>query len=551
MRSILVMTMAGLGCASTHNFLRGYARGRSDAHASHVNHVQPGLHRLLLDDFQGLNTDTMERSAVPWKVLASAMLAVRRQEEPHLTLSEESFHRLLSRRFGFVRPSHVANARGEGVPLDHPAGIVVGTVRRSLPAVELQVANTGCSTCHSANLYDDRGYPTKELWVGLPSSSINMERYAVEVYAALTWAKDHPEELMQHVVQIFPLVSQTELDSIESYVLPGIAERIDELDATLGRFTPYSNGGPGLTNGAATLLFYLGMLDESHYRKDLVAFTAIPDFTSLAYKSSALCDGVYAPPGADHYASIERPSQTHRNGMAGVAAMVTLGTLGVAPKHAVENQYPMRDVIDFLFDDYETPAFPGNVDMEIARAGEQVFGSACAHCHGHYQEDAEGRYRLGYFPNDMIPQEEMGTDPVRWSAVDGPFSDTLLGTSLGEVLSVRRGRGYIAPVLSGVWATAPYLHNGSVPTLWHLLHPESRPARFEVGGHRLDYTKIGLAGETDSSGLYRDGSEYRPWSVPEIYDTRLPGRSSAGHEVQVERLNEEQKVQIVEFLKLL
>jgi hypothetical protein len=55
--------------------------------------------------------------------------------------------------------------------------------------------------------------------------------------------------------------------------------------------------------------------------------------------------------------------------------------------------------------------------------------------------------------------------------------------------------GYVAPILNGVWATAPYLHNGSVPTLWHLMHPESRPCRFEVGGHKLDSTKVGIAGK--------------------------------------------------------
>src|SRR5213079_951338 len=100
-----------------------------------------------------------------------------------------------------------------------------------------------------------------------------------------------------------------------------------------------------------------------------------------------------------------------------------------------------------------------------------------------------------------------------------------------------RTGGYVAPILSGLWATAPYLHNGSVPTLWHLMHPAERPTKFFVGGHRLDFKRVGIDGYLDD-GTLRYPADYRPWSTPQLYDTREPGRANTGHVAQFKPLTE-------------
>jgi hypothetical protein len=110
---------------------------------------------------------------------------------------------------------------------------------------------------------------------------------------------------------------------------------------------------------------------------------------------------------------------------------------------------------------------------------------------------------------------------------------------------------YVAPPLAGVWATAPYQHNGSVPTLWHLMHPDQRPARFYVGGHRIDFVRVGIAGEVESDGTMRYASDYRPWSTPRLFDTSEPGRSNRGHETMFADLTEAQKTALLEYLKRL
>ena len=79
------------------------------------------------------------------------------------------------------------------------------------------------------------------------------------------------------------------------------------------------------------------------------------------------------------------------------------------------------------------------------------------------------------------------------------------------------------PPLEGVWATAPYLHNGSVPTLRELLKlPEDRVPVFRVGSREFLKGEVGFK--------YRE-SDYTvdELSSSSVVDTRIPGNSNMGH----------------------
>ena len=102
---------------------------------------------------------------------------------------------------------------------------------------------------------------------------------------------------------------------------------------------------------------------------------------------------------------------------------------------------------------------------------------------------------------------------------------------------------------NGIWATAPYLHNGSVPTLYDLLLPATsrdsdppetqyRPTKFMVGSRELDVEKVGFKhGETEYEGF--------------LFDTSKPSNSNEGHEYQVRRFTDQDRWDLVEFLKSL
>ena len=99
---------------------------------------------------------------------------------------------------------------------------------------------------------------------------------------------------------------------------------------------------------------------------------------------------------------------------------------------------------------------------------------------------------------------------------------------------------YKARPLEGIWATAPFLHNGSVPTLYDLLLPvEKRPQAFRTGTRDYDPTKGGY--DITATAV---GNSF-------TFDTRLGGNSNKGHVYGVGGLTEAQRLQLLEYLKTL
>ena len=107
--------------------------------------------------------------------------------------------------------------------------------------------------------------------------------------------------------------------------------------------------------------------------------------------------------------------------------------------------------------------------------------------------------------------------------------------------------GYVAPPLDGIWASGPYLHNGSVPTLWHLLHSDERPAIWKRTEDGYDQEKVGLEIEVFERIPAGDavGAKRRRY-----FDTSLPGKSADGHRFP-ETLKEDEKRAVLEYLKTL
>ena len=212
----------------------------------------------------------------------------------------------------------------------------------------------------------------------------------------------------------------------------------------------------------------------------------------------------------------------------------------------------------------KSPVWPedefGELNAGQIQAGESVFRKHCAQCHRPEMVDAQD------VPHGSVyPLSEIGTDPLRlqnylqpldrqnYSQVLQQSSQNDLGAAsqptnhsaedtvlLSERHPNRRqdSNGYVARRLEGIWATAPYLHNGSVPSLKHLLLPAAfRPNRFSI--HRAEY-------DTKSVGLILDISQSHEF----LFDTSLPGNSNSGHEYGT-ALNQTRKNALLEYLKSL
>ena len=101
--------------------------------------------------------------------------------------------------------------------------------------------------------------------------------------------------------------------------------------------------------------------------------------------------------------------------------------------------------------------------------------------------------------------------------------------------------GYIAPPLDGIWVTAPYLHNGSIPTLDAVLNSKLRPKYWsrDFDNPEYDYEKIGWKYTThDSAG------------GKEMYNTTLPGYGNYGH-YYGDQLSDKERKAVIEYLKTL
>lgn len=507
-----------------------------------------GMVRFVHDDFGGLSGATLESNALPYKVVATALLADE-EARTGTRLGRDDLPRLF-RRFGFLYPERVGNWGGVPQPrFGRPLGMVTGMVKGPTPAVRIDAATLGCAACHAGTTYDARGLPTGDAWLGLPNTSLNLEAYTLAVYRAMKRGAGDTDALARRTAELFPEMGARERFTLRRFVLPRVRKRMAALAGGADAPTPFANGGAGLTNGVASLKMQMRLLSGSAVHPHEAGFTSIPELGARGMRSSLLYDGTFAPASGPRFAARSgAATPVHLDSLASIVAFFTVPTMGMSPDEAEQAIPEVRQVLGWLDASYAPPRFPGPVDEAAAHSGGALFAARCAGCHGVYDEATRPR-RLLSFPNRLVPQDGMGTDPARWRAMDDRLLAGLAGTAYARHVAPARTGGYVAPILSGLWATAPYLHNGSVPTLWQLMTPAERPARFSVGGHRLDYAAVGIAGAVDPAGVYRYPAGYTPWSEPELYDTRMPGRGSAGHEGEFAGLSDAEKRALIEYLK--
>ena len=192
------------------------------------------------------------------------------------------------------------------------------------------------------------------------------------------------------------------------------------------------------------------------------------------------------------------------------------------------------DAIESWLMDVKPPPFPFPIDQALAAQGQAVWEQHCASCH------AFGGERTG----KVIPLEEIGTDRHRldmWTAGSvkayNDFADGYDWDFKGFV----KTNGYVAAPLDGVWIRAPYLHNGSVPTLRDLLEPPGqRPQVFYRGYDVYDP----VAGGFISNVPEEAGKPFTRFSTADA------ANSNQGHLYGTD-LSPGEKAALVEYLKAL
>ena len=198
--------------------------------------------------------------------------------------------------------------------------------------------------------------------------------------------------------------------------------------------------------------------------------------------------------------------------------------------------------IQTFIESVEPPKYPHPIDQRLAESGRVLFEENCASCHGFYGEKPT-------YPEKVVPIEEIGTDKVRFTALSKGYRNNYAKswlTDYGKAKSLVEPEGYVAPPLDGIWATAPYFHNGSVPTLAGILAPKKRPAIWQRTVQKLDKTGVGIMYNT----LKKFPKGLTAAQRRLIFDTSNHGKSNGGHRF-AEDLTDEQHNRIIEYLKTL
>lgn len=233
------------------------------------------------------------------------------------------------------------------------------------------------------------------------------------------------------------------------------------------------------------------------------------------------------------------------------------GTMSMATAICVDTLEEAKRV-DGLFVDIHAfvtsvraPKYPFEIDDELAAHGEQIFLETCAGCHGTYGETDED----DTYPNLLIPLDVIGTDPVvaEGGTVHAPqVVEWYNGSFYGQITRMEVNDpfpGYMPPPLDGVWATAPFLHNGSVPNIEMMLNSTTRPRYWK----RIDYDSENF--DEATLGWPHEEVDYPQAEAPEderkfVYDTDYWSQSNAGHTFG-DHFNDGQRSAVIEYLKTL
>lgn len=214
-----------------------------------------------------------------------------------------------------------------------------------------------------------------------------------------------------------------------------------------------------------------------------------------------------------------------------------LGTADSAS--ARQSLAPFGDVLAWA-QALQPPPYPFPIEAPLAAQGKVLFSRHCESCHGRYGDAAE------YYPNLIVSLDAVGTDPLyalyftQRSGLAPWYNQSWFAHS-EPASRLEPADGYVAPPLDGIWATAPYLHNGSVPTLDDLLNSPLRPRYWRRVGGSTGYD------------LAKGGWKYERMKKArgkKTYDTTLPGYGNQGHTFG-DRLNEAERKALIEYLKTL
>lgn len=337
-----------------------------------------------------------------------------------------------------------------------------------------------CSTCHTSTYTLDG---RTELVLGAPANALDVQSYITFLAKAAGDERLTAEAVIESARANGRPMGLIERTVLSRVVFPRLGTEVANLTGSLAWFHGRPAHGPGRTDAGNFWRQRWGLNPGQDQRVGTVDFPSV-------WNQRARLNGWF------HWDGNNR-SLDERNISAALA--------GGAQEWLLERRAIER-VSDWLMD-LQPPRFPSPVDDAMSKTGRAIYvREGCDTCH-----DPGGK-SLGKVTSASI----LRTDTERTDLFDDQMVRYFM--KVGEKYSwqfrnYQATDGYANMPLDGIWMRAPYLHNGSVPTLADLLKaPEERPKTFKRGCTELDPERVGFTCE--------DGF---------VFDTSLIGNSNEGH----------------------
>jgi mono/diheme cytochrome c family protein len=455
----------------------------------------------------------------------------------------------------------------------NPDGLQIGFAKDDPDPITGKVhMGVTCAACHTAQML----YKGQSLTINGGPGLIDFDKFVAAMYASLAITANSPLKADRFARAVlkdkFSIRNAADLwVEVQNSIRKTAQAKAEELLSNQQRKEEATEGGFGRIDA-------LGAGGNSLYRRlgnqNLRALNAPVKALPLWYAGQF--DWVQTN------GSIRSP--LHRNVIESLAVNSSLVWPGDKDKNLFVASSRLKNMVELenLMARFEAPAWPedvfGKLDQARVARGAAHYKTLCSSCHDPkieatpLSDDAAAvRGNKRYLVVSLHHADVIGTDPTDArnfarrtldATAIGKSKETpgaeIIGLVLGGIVTrglddakitgperdawighrdnlLRACEAYPARPLAGYWAAGPYLHNGSIPTLYDLLLPAAeRPKEFFTGNLEFDPVKVGRV-TTDFQGSF-------------LFKTNITGNSNAGHEYGT-NLTHEERLDLIEYLK--
>ncbi len=375
-----------------------------------------------------------------------------------------------------------------------------------------------CGACHVGRVRDAAGADPRIL-IGMPANTVDIGAFERFLFQCAADERFTPEQILAAIdadpeIRLGPL-DRVRLRYVEIY---RTRELLLRLRQRFGFIEEHPQTGPGRVDTITSTKALLDLDLGDRYERPV----GTVDFAAVWLQDKKA--------GMNLYWDGSNDSMEERH----LLGAIHTGAVGHTDIESVER-------IRMALGTEQPPGYPYGFEAGRGQTGAVLYSQYCAECHGR-----DGReFRVGGDVGLVTPLPQIGTDPDRVLVYTEEVAEgqrRLMPTTSVRLKRFKKTDGYANVPLDGLWLRAPYLHNGSVPTLRDLLEPAyRRPPVFYRGDDVYDPENVGFVSDVPE----RDGRRLF------AFYTGLPGNSNSGHEGRRygTDLSPNEKAALVEFLK--